>query len=395
MRNVCRIAAVAGTTEVAEEILGLVGQIFGDDFTGVPHTFADSLSADEADLFLCNLKLVDNLAAQIPVAMILGVDMIPMPEFFVKMAALPADETRWVFCNTHGTAQVIIDHCQKHGLPADKFNYVTFWDTPEAELGENLGKARYIVGVSALVNPGKTLHTSYGRYLRPDVTIIPVERILAPRSVAAIKSWMEIRRARLDEQIQAKNRILEETLRMMEQELDERERIQNRLEYESTHDGLTDIYNRRFFRSAMDWLDRERVVPAAMVMVDLDGLKDINDNFGHGEGDRVLQKAAAILKESFRDIDIVARVGGDEFAALTVNGGEAEVRGAVWRIKQLVNEWARQENRFAVSVSVGHAVAAQEHIPAEELFAAADAAMYADKKRKTVRGKRARPASNP
>lgn len=389
MRTDCRIAAVAGTIEVAQEILGLVGQIFGGDFSGVPHTFVDDFPADEAELFLCNRSLIDNLTAKVPADKILGVDMIPMPEFFVTMASLPTDETRWVFCNTHGTAQVIIDHCRQHGLPAGNFDYVTFWDTPEPQMSENLALARYIIGVTALVAPGKTLRTRYGRYLRPDVTIIPVDRILAPQSVAAIKSWMERRRSAYEEQVQAHNRLLEETLRLAERELDERERIQNRLEYESTHDSLTDIYNRRFFRSAMDWLDRERIVPAAMVMFDMDCLKSINDNFGHSEGDRVLQKFAAILRECFRDSDVVARVGGDEFAALMVATGEEGARTAIWRVDRLLNDWARQELRYKVSVSRGLAVAAGEYIAAGELFATADAAMYADKKRNLGTGQRA------
>ena len=87
------------------------------------------------------------------------------------------------------------------------------------------------------------------------------------------------------------------------------------LSYEATHDEMTSLYNRKFFDMQREELTGEE---HALIIVDVDYFKSINDNYGHDVGDKVLTKVAGILAASFRSEDFVCRIGGDEFAVLMV-----------------------------------------------------------------------------
>jgi diguanylate cyclase (GGDEF)-like protein/PAS domain S-box-containing protein len=84
----------------------------------------------------------------------------------------------------------------------------------------------------------------------------------------------------------------------------------------SNHDFLTGLYNRRFFVEEYNRMDNPEHYPLGVMMIDVNGLKIINDAFGHGAGDLALKKVSAILKKSMRKQDIIARIGGDEFAII-------------------------------------------------------------------------------
>lgn len=79
---------------------------------------------------------------------------------------------------------------------------------------------------------------------------------------------------------------------------------------------LTDLYNRRYLEKEMERLDTQRHFPLSIIMADLNGLKLVNDTYGHNTGDEMLKTAAGILKKVCRKDDIVARWGGDEFVIL-------------------------------------------------------------------------------
>ena len=89
-----------------------------------------------------------------------------------------------------------------------------------------------------------------------------------------------------------------------------RKTAENKLQYFSTHDSLTKIYNRSFFEEELNRLEHSRQFPISIIMLDVDGLKIINDNQGHAVGDEILFRLAKILVKSFRSEDIVARIGG-------------------------------------------------------------------------------------
>src|SRR5262249_4055964 len=107
----------------------------------------------------------------------------------------------------------------------------------------------------------------------------------------------------------------------------ERQTVRLRLETESLSDELTGLHNRRgFLLLAEQQLKaaRRHPMPFVLVFLDLDHLKFINDTFGHAEGDRALSQAAGIIRGCFRNSDIVARIGGDEFVAMVLHATAAD-----------------------------------------------------------------------
>lgn len=157
---------------------------------------------------------------------------------------------------------------------------------------------------------------------------------------------------------------------------------------DAAHDQLTGLLNRRglLMRAKLSLSGRRSAeLPMAIVYIDLDGFKAINDRFGHGEGDRCLQKIAAILKRTLRSQDVLARLGGDEFLALLPNSSETDAADAIGRLQEAVatagvgEPWEIAASVGAVVIPVGIKVD-----PAEAV-AAADRLMYRAKQSKEVR----------
>ncbi len=121
-----------------------------------------------------------------------------------------------------------------------------------------------------------------------------------------------------------------------------------------------------------------------LAFVDLDGLKLINDTFGHQEGNRALVDAAQVLKESFRQTDILARLGGDEFAILVADASENSVEVILHRTQRKLSSFnAASGRRYELSFSIGVIVPdATQPADLEQLLSQADAVMYAQKQNK-------------
>lgn len=167
----------------------------------------------------------------------------------------------------------------------------------------------------------------------------------------------------------------------------ERERAEEQLRLLSLTDDLTGLYNRRGFLALAEpkrLANRDRK-PMMVVSADLDGLKEINDTFGHQEGDVAIVEAAHILRKTFRKADIVARIGGDEFALL-LTGGEAEFDRAELdgRLRKIVEKHNKGSERpYRISVSAGFAYFdAEGPHTFEEWLHRADTMMYEQKRGK-------------
>lgn len=167
----------------------------------------------------------------------------------------------------------------------------------------------------------------------------------------------------------------------------ERQRVQLELLNLSLIDDLTGLNNRRGFLALGEHyikLANRSGMPYLVAFVDLDGMKQINDTFGHQEGNRALVEAAGVLKDSCRQSDILARLGGDEFAMLIADVAEDCTDVVHRRIQQKLHSCNRTPGRrYSLSLSVG-IVAANTTEPGylEKLLQQADALMYEQKQTK-------------
>ncbi|MBV6458074.1 MAG: hypothetical protein HONBIEJF_01196 [Fimbriimonadaceae bacterium] len=140
-------------------------------------------------------------------------------------------------------------------------------------------------------------------------------------------------------------------------------------------DPLTHLLNRRGFETHLENLKRQNgEVPFGLVLLDMNGLKQTNDQFGHEAGDRALQLIAQKLREATRSYDVVARLGGDEFCVLLPGASEAECREVAERLEMSVRGDLPVDGlHFALTTSVGWAHSSTDF---EDLLGAADRMMY-------------------
>ncbi len=158
----------------------------------------------------------------------------------------------------------------------------------------------------------------------------------------------------------------------------ERKRADEQLRYLSLHDPLTGLYNRTFFDEELRRLEEGRL-SVGLILCDVDGLKLVNDTLGHKAGDALLVAAAGVLKESFRQGDIVAKLGGDEFAVLLTDVSEDSMDNACNRIRKAVARYNAGNPRIPLSISVGWALRTDKTKTGVELFKEADTNMYREK----------------
>lgn len=143
-------------------------------------------------------------------------------------------------------------------------------------------------------------------------------------------------------------------------------------------DALTGLANRAMFERALAAATRERGRPRALLLIDLDGFKAVNDTHGHAAGDACLVEVARRLRQLFSGAELIARIGGDEFAVvveMSEPGLEAQARGALAALAEPIRDGAHV---FSVGASIGVAAVADAPSP-QLLFARADSALYAAK----------------
>ena len=156
-------------------------------------------------------------------------------------------------------------------------------------------------------------------------------------------------------------------------------RVRKRLEYLSMYDVLTGLNNRTYFENEVKWYESMPYAPASIIICDIDGLKMVNDTLGHEAGDALLCKAAAVLRNSLRQGDVVARIGGDEFAILLPTSDTAVVEGICRRIREGVDRENRDNPELYLGISLGYAISDDIYASLEDVFRDADKSMYRDK----------------
>jgi diguanylate cyclase (GGDEF)-like protein/PAS domain S-box-containing protein len=154
-------------------------------------------------------------------------------------------------------------------------------------------------------------------------------------------------------------------------------KTEENIKYLSFYDKLTGIYNRAFFDIELKRLDATRQMPLSLVIGDVNGLKIINDAFGHIYGDKLLRKIADILKACFRKEDIIARWGGDEFSILLPNTSYSTTTQIVHRVHKKCMECSTDTMLISISMGVATKENTKENI--EELLKEAEDKMYRHK----------------
>ena len=153
-------------------------------------------------------------------------------------------------------------------------------------------------------------------------------------------------------------------------------------------DELTGLYNRRGFMAMAERqmrLGRRTGRGMLLFMMDVNGLKQINDSFGHLEGDRVLKRTAEVLEETFRDSDVIARQGGDEFAVLAIEAAGHCERTIQTRLFDGMDSINAEQSHYEISLSIGFARFDPRNCTSiGKLMAKADQAMYEQKRRRSA-----------
>ena len=160
--------------------------------------------------------------------------------------------------------------------------------------------------------------------------------------------------------------------------LEENREAHEKLSHEAKHDALTGLLNRGAYELMLKTVDTRHI---ALVLVDIDYFKSVNDTYGHDVGDRVLRRVAEILKQSFRSVDIICRIGGDEFVVIMTRA-DSSMRKLLEKKIAHANELLQnpKDDLPPVSLSVGAAFSDREN-PQGDIFKDADTALYRVKQR--------------
>ncbi|MGM0500279.1 MAG: diguanylate cyclase domain-containing protein [Bacillota bacterium] len=201
--------------------------------------------------------------------------------------------------------------------------------------------------------------------------------------LAIIIYILSYRNFKVQSLVETKTRYLKEINSVLQEKEKIIKKEKNKIEYLSLHDYMTGLYNRRHFENELKRLESSRKYPITIVIVDLDRLKVINDNYGHKMGDKYIINAAEILKSTARSEDIIARIGGDEFAIILPSTTHKEADKFCQRIQKNIYKFNKDENLVKpLSISMGFEVMEDSTQSLSEVFNKADQKMYRNKGRK-------------
>ena len=160
-------------------------------------------------------------------------------------------------------------------------------------------------------------------------------------------------------------------------DITEKKEKEKEIIYLNFHDHLTGLYNRRFFEEELKRLDVERNLPLSIITIDVNGLKLINDTFGHNKGDETLIKSAKAIKNSLRADEIAARMGGDEFSIILTKCDESQANSVVKRIKENIEKESEKEIPFSLAIGAYTKTRSKEDI--SNILKNAESKMYTNK----------------
>lgn len=205
------------------------------------------------------------------------------------------------------------------------------------------------------------------RYIRPDGSTVWVNMMIVPFQAETI-SDMHL---------------------CMIEDITEKKQKEEEIIYLSYHDSLTGLYNRTFFEEEKRRFDASRRLPMSVIMGDVNGLKLINDSFGHHAGDNMLREIGNLLKQTCRAEDVIARIGGDEFVILLDGTGATGAERLCQRIYKACKDYEKRMDKdaFYLSISLGYATKNANDVGMDDLLREAEHMLYKKKnpERKKVR----------
>ena len=169
-----------------------------------------------------------------------------------------------------------------------------------------------------------------------------------------------------------------EEIEIVAVDVSEKKKDEQKIRYLSYHDKLTNVYNRAYFDELIETYDDEKRYPFSIIIGDINGLKDLNDHYGHKKGDTLLKHMADICVKSCRDSDYVCRIGGDEFAIVCPETDEHGAASICERIRHLCGSSYVDYIGYP-SIALGYATKESDITSIDEIFKNADNNMYRNK----------------
>lgn len=288
--------------------------------------------------------------------------------------------------NEFGRIEGIINfHCIMRTLELEKKNLVKQYGEIFSDI-PNIGFSTYGELYIGNINQTSTILVFKAGKTKPynQEVLIDIETHKNLRLIEQDNKRLINENSYLRKEVMELNQQLEETTTdlkqfniMLEEEINERTKREKEIRYLSYHDKLTGLYNRRFYEEEIHKLDTEVNLPISIIMGDVNGLKVINDAFGHRKGDDLIQRVASAIKNTCRRDDIIARWGGDEFVIilLKTNIEEAEV------IANRINNMLTNEhiNGINCSISLGWDTKREKHENIDLVIKNAEDYMYRHK----------------
>lgn len=170
----------------------------------------------------------------------------------------------------------------------------------------------------------------------------------------------------------------EEEIMCIARDITERKNMELKLKYLSYHDQLTGLYNRRFYNDKLEDLDIDENLPVTIVMADVNGLKLVNDSFGHAAGDELLKKVSKAIIKGCRKEDIIARIGGDEFIIILPKADNHVAERVIENIKFIASKM-KVVNSINISISFGYSSKLNSNESIKEIIKKAEDYMYKKK----------------
>ncbi len=166
-------------------------------------------------------------------------------------------------------------------------------------------------------------------------------------------------------------------------DITERKYHEDQLRFYSMHDALTKIHNRAYFDTEAVRIQSSGIVPVAMLMIDVDDLKKVNDKQGHQVGDQLLIQTAGLLKSSIRKSDLVARIGGDEFVIVLMEATKTDATRVKRKIIDRLESHNKLHPELPIHLSIGVSVA-EDQFDQSMLVKLADERMLKEKTKKKL-----------